>query len=456
MALTLAPQDRGFRAGSAQSPTPRQSTRGQGHGLVAASCPQSDQEWSLFRLIELAMVHRIVAADTYETSGFRDPLERIALHSSSQVQAFHTLFRHLLFYDEVLIPANDLIVLVPLLQRFPHSALQELFYRGLFRVINVRGRPVFGATATDVASPGDFAVITSFDSQRRPKGDLALPEAIDKFKSACRAERIKTFDLSVLTKHHLEVNLQDGPLDVCGATRRLLRSRPDIADWVGARNRNEDIELPQADAHTLRTLDVESLLNPTNIDKCLSLFHAVILRSLANVAEARDISTHTMVDAASHLVHSRGTAVSVSESRLLELEQVPDIGLQVWSRPELLVRLLRLRDSRKAKAFREWFHASAAGLDDIALAREWLAVVQSESYWSRTPVKLMRFCLGIALSVLPGIGPALGVGAGAVDSFLVDSAAKRRHFKTFLTDARQVFSLSQAMSRTTIENLEKR
>jgi hypothetical protein len=101
------------------------------------------------------------------------------------------------------------------------------------------------------------------------------------------------------------------------------------------------------------------------------------------------------------------------------------VGDAVRSGHKTLDQVLQLAD--KAERFRSWLAARPA---DSTLLAEYYAAVTRESWVEHLPGKSLRFALftGLGMSVdmlIPtGLGTAVGIAAGAVDSFLVDRLVK--------------------------------
>jgi hypothetical protein len=118
-------------------------------------------------------------------------------------------------------------------------------------------------------------------------------------------------------------------------------------------------------------------------------------------------------------------------NRVIELADVPDFkpGQKVD-----VESLLKVRDSRECREFREWLSTVDKATDKEI--KDMVAGLRSKAaILANTPGgKLLRLAATTGIGLVPGVGLVVGVAAGIVDSFLVDKVLPQSGVVAFLAE----------------------
>jgi hypothetical protein len=177
--------------------------------------------------------------------------------------------------------------------------------------------------------------------------------------------------------------------------------------------------------------------SPDEINIILSLAVANLEFRLAQMTGCIDSSTASPVGHSIKAKAQRLSPASVALERFTQLRQitdVPDLGEGVLEKIVPLDRLIKLRNSRRAKQFRQWFHTKCQG-DVATIGREYAKLVGEVPIIASLPSRIIRFV------VTTGIGfadPMVGIGASVLDAFVVDRVLRRPSPKFFIEDLRQI------------------
>jgi|SRR5579872_245901 len=232
--------------------------------------------------------------------------------------------------------------------------------------------------------------------------------------------------------------------DVRGNSRVVVNSvRHELRRW-GINPKNLKFKINEVEPEDFRAdsnLKSEYCLSEENA-------HRIVERALCAVCDL-DLRLVAMS------TYSALTGINDADKPLLEgkLEAVADLvdsadhqgrfnrvtkiaGLQTLASADAEVdaeKIIRVRDSEECCAFRDWLRGTDARSD--AELRERLVGLNSrirQAINSR-PGKIVRFVMSNGLSSIAG--PLVGLGIGAVDSFVIDQLARKDAIVSFLSES---------------------
>lgn len=345
-------------------------------------------------------------------------------------------FQHLFFYDTVYLGCEDLLLLVPLLQRFGHENVELLFTSGALRIAHIQGKPVFGAPGVSSHTPGDFGVVTAYDANRVKKSGLPLDEEVARFRSLSTDLGLHPPSERALTAHGRDLDLHTSP--VCDQARSLLASSRVLARWAGCIRDDGTFSMPVVSANTIHPgpYSAEFLVEPRS--RCAALLQGVVVRWAASTLGVSDTSTHAIVGEAIRAASHDPNNPSSSSSTLMEVAKLGDIGGFVLDNATRLRDFVKLRESSRASQFRLWFSTECQSQSASEIASAYAEAVSSEHWLSSLPARTIRFMSTTAVGMLPGVPVAAAIAAGAAEAFLLEPLFARRPVKEFLHDLRQL------------------
>ena len=103
-------------------------------------------------------------------------------------------------------------------------------------------------------------------------------------------------------------------------------------------------------------------------------------------------------------------------SRVLDLNNIPDVGLLVAKGGMSPADLWKLRQARESRQFRAWLRTANVG-DARELEQAFVSSLTSSDASSSLPVKMLRFVITTGVGTL---FPPAGIVLDAIDSFFVD------------------------------------
>lgn len=155
-----------------------------------------------------------------------------------------------------------------------------------------------------------------------------------------------------------------------------------------------------------------------------------------------DILLRAKVDRFLKRIH-RAKGVSKGFSEILRINRMVDINVAVSAGELGFDEVAKIRDSRRCRHFRKWFHESVADNPEEA-CREYVAAISRQELTDKLPVKIIRFLLTFAGSI-PGLGSILGPTVSFVDSFILGKLPKGYSPKFFIDELRARLPASNAV-----------
>ena len=120
--------------------------------------------------------------------------------------------------------------------------------------------------------------------------------------------------------------------------------------------------------------------------------------------------------------------------RCLELNDIPDIGLAVKEGSISLQQIWTIRQRKASRDFRHWLR-EVEPENVRELEKAYVKSLANEPSISSLPAKAIRFCVA---SVAGLINPIASLGAGVLDTFLVDKLFKGFSPKIFFDELRKL------------------
>ncbi len=107
-------------------------------------------------------------------------------------------------------------------------------------------------------------------------------------------------------------------------------------------------------------------------------------------------------------------------NRILQIKDFPDLSTLANEGRLKLDKILEIRETRECKEFREWLRRIDRSTDEEI--RDQIESLRSSigNFLGRTSGKLLRILVSNGVGFVPLVGPAVGVGASVVDSFVVE------------------------------------
>lgn len=373
---------------------------------------------------------RVLAADAYEICGFADSPDKIKT-LDAPAGPLSEIIQHLLFYDEVVVAAENLLFLVPMFRRYGAAHIEELLRSRRLRIAFVRGTPVVGRPSEAEAGQAGLFVTSSYTRDRQVKtSGLSPTQECERLIHTCRKHQIPCVSESAILDSHFDWDLEKESQEVCTRSAAVIRGSESIRLWTGSHlDENGEVVFPTCAPRTIRVNSIDSGDEP--LLRLHSVHQLVCLQRLLAVTQSRDFSLSSMVHQAALLSSWKSANVVPSQSSVCEIAEVPYIGQYVWHNPNRMKNLVRLISSSSAKSFRNWFQSNCAGRDTVQVARECRILFERDGVWNFIPVKIMRF---VFTSMLDG---GLGLIVGAVDNVGVDAVTSLTGSKAFIRRARQ-------------------
>jgi len=120
--------------------------------------------------------------------------------------------------------------------------------------------------------------------------------------------------------------------------------------------------------------------------------------------------------------------------RVIELVGLPDVSTNAETHRIDVDALLKARQARECVEFRGWLHNLNDLHDHEIVERVRGIKTVMDGLVQSTGGKAMRVLLGAAIGIIPPVGAALGVAAGALDMFVVDRLFVRKGPAVFINE----------------------
>lgn len=336
----------------------------------------------------------------------------------------------LLYYDRIVIPTVDYSVIVPLVHWIGPALMKEMLESEAISFVRYTG---------GLAYLGNGNGLGMFELLPGKKPDnwwLKAPrcsshEAVE-LQLQNRVRGLKEGIIDFLGKM-VEICTVDTALPqfqqkVAEETYRDILGSDILRLWFSIRNTNlTRLTGLRNDQMRVFSRLGKPAVNTDEIDITLRLAMLNLETYLAEEAGVRDMVTDHGFGLLLRAKVNRYTSSSVAEdsfSRLVEIENLPDVVTILKEGQVDLSKVWEFRNTKKAIEFRQWFDQTGPS-DTVKLTQEYVKMLRSENLLSSGKAKLMKFivvqAIGAVLTpVTQGYSLIASLGLSAVDSFLLD------------------------------------
>lgn len=367
------------------------------------------------------------------------------------------LLETLFYYNQIIIPTVDYAIVVPLVHWLGFPLFHELLAAHAISFVHISGMLSYWGNGAGLSMmeiyPGKEA------KQPEPwwaKTHRCSPEEAVTLQLSNRLKGIDERGIALLAKF-VELTTVDTALPqfkekVRNETYRDIQGSTVLTEYMF--DKNPEIpnlklnHLPGLGSNQVRMLtsSTKPALVGDEIDTTLRLAELNLEAYVAEEAGARDMVTdHNYY----HLLEAKaqrytgGNIAKYSFSRLLEIENIPDVVSAITSGELSLSEVWGFRNSRNANEFREWFDKHGPTKPD-ELVKEYVSTLRSGGFWKSTKSKAIRFIvlqiIGVSLiPVTSGISFLATAGLGAADCFLLDKIRLGFQPRYYIDDLRNLF-----------------
>lgn len=361
---------------------------------------------------------RVLAGDlsaTFNLDGMH--LHRYVINKADKVEK---ICEQLILHDQVLVPINDFLTAVGLLEILGENSFIELLESEQLRFIRLR--QVFGYVR---GSGRDGSLAVFGDPEELRPQDASIESAI---AAGLSNIRVPLGNREKVSRLLAECSISMESLSVINEIREQTYSdfRKSIFWNSGySYHRTAGLRLPGIDKHQVRVLgpDTDIVANP--VDALLSLAQANIEGFLSQHFDCASMSTASPIgDSVALKLKSQRSWGSRSPDELwsfLKLEGIPDLAAVACVEPGKFSDLLQLTKSRNCKEFRIWF-AENRHLNQMELCARYVELLHDVEWVNRAPIKALRFLITTIVGKWADAKGLFGLGeaVGFLDSFLAD------------------------------------
>jgi hypothetical protein len=351
-----------------------------------------------------------------------DVIERFA---ESQ---FPHLVSQLLLYDEVRIPTHDFSILPSLIRKMGPELFAQVIERSALSFIRRKG--ILGYAGAGMG-------ISTFGIAAKPGGQLPvkmrycfsdISEAVEYYAGSLLSKiskraRNKFVNRVVSATSEPEYSNEDFIEKVEGETFKDIRSATSLKEYFETHYAKEinfiDLKkLEDVKPNEMRMLKASGIVeNPVDLIIKTAEINLDLLTSASSDYPAVSVPSDSEDLFRSKLSRSGIHVDRVKDSiKLFALNDIPDIRPAISAGELGFDEVWKLRNSKNAREFREWL-AKADPKDADQLVKLYISALKKQPFISSLPARAVRFIITSLVSVL---APAIGVAAGAADSFLVE------------------------------------
>ena len=381
---------------------------------------------------------KLFAGDLWPMLTTESGIKRMTRFESHLTVPLETLIESLVLYDEIVIPTQDFLIIPVLLRAIGENPFRDLLERGAIKFLRMKKGIAF------------FAGVGARSYYIKKKNGEMLPFAADlddAIRRACTGAPGNAADpaglirtLSSITSEILADELQpvfqtESENDVLGSEEiREFFSLPNVhpREYPGKPNMVDFCGGPGVSSEK------------REINAYLRLVQSNVEVSLADRAGCDDIASATDLDITMAGKFARSGQSDVV-SNLLEIADIPNFAPLVRTGQIPMEHLLKLRESKDGKAFRDWFHGNLRTADLKTVSKEYINLIKKIPAVDRIPSRLMRILGWTAVSAAVGTlagpigtaaGAVIGVGGGLLDSFVLSRLRLGGSPKVFLDKLR--------------------
>jgi hypothetical protein len=361
---------------------------------------------------------RVLAGDlsaTFNLDGMH--LHRYVINKEDKVEK---ICEQLILHDQVLVPTNDFLTAVGLLEILGENTFIDLLESEQLRFIRLR--QVFGYVR---GSGRDGSLAVFGDPENLRPQDSPIESSISAGLSNSR--------ISLRNREKISRLLAAGSLSmesasvVDGIREQTYSDFRKSAFWNSGYSypRTTGLRLPGISKHEVRVLGPETDVIANPVDALLSLAQANIEGFLSQHFDCASTSSASPIgDSVALKLKGQQRCGNRSPDELwsfLKLEGIPDLAAVTCVEPDKFSDLLRLTRSRNCNEFRIWF-AKNRHLSEMELCARYVELLHDVPWVNRAPIKALRFLITTVAGKWADAKGLLGVGevVGFLDSFLAD------------------------------------
>ncbi len=341
---------------------------------------------------------------------------------------FAHLINQLLIYDRVLIPTYDLGIVPALLQWIGLEALRDLIADGSICFVRYHGQIGYAGNGNGISifriAPDDerpfeawwqeavfretpIAIEQQLINQRL---SLSSQERSDLVRAVVASTIEPTYSNEEFIRHVVNESYRD--IVTSPQLRASLRSHYKLSD-----SPVDVARLPDVGPAELRVLAAGHVGDgPQLVVRVAEVNYQVLICSVTGGPDfhAGEGTQDLLIGKALRA----GLRLDAADqfAKILQLNDLPDVGAAVAADEIPLARWLAMRSSTAAVDFRRWLQTVSLE-DDDSIIRALLQSLREEPRSSRLPVRLLRL---VATSLAGMMGPGTGIVSAAVDSLFVD------------------------------------
>lgn len=385
-----------------------------------------------------------------------EPKERLNRFTNNNWLAAHIL-EALLFYNHVIVPTVDYSIVVPLVHWLSVPVFKELLEAEAISFVRTSGSLAYIGNGVGLAM---FEIRPGKEIEEKEpwwvKVNRCSPKEAVTLQLHNRLSGLKEELIDLLAKFvefcTVDTALPQFKEKVMNETYRDIQGSRVLADYFFKRNPSILTialnRLPGVEPNQLRVFSLlpKPAVAGDEIDTALRLAMLNLEAYMAEEAGARDMVTdrsYNRLLSAKAQRYTGGKIAHESFSKLLTVEEVPDIVSAIMSGEVSLSKVWKFRNTRIANEFRQWFdHVGPANPD--ALTSEYIKSLKSGGFLSGRKGKVLRFivlqAVGASLiPVTPGVSFIVSMGLSAVECFLLDKVRLGFKPRYFVDELRTLF-----------------
>ncbi len=385
-------------------------------------------------------MRKLLASDivVYRATGIPGTdVDAFAKRSGDATKSF---IESILLHDEIVVTISDFTTLWLLLDTFGEHTVIELlerkiltFYRysGIwmygtrgFGLTLIHQNPPFYEPIQAIYNPVDKAIDLTLEAMpakpRDPRLRAAVLDATTLFDGNANSQLV----IDATYKDVIAHGILDIPPD-------QFRDVPKYID--------ESVRSPEDMSSGWRVNSTSAVLALVDFN-----MHMAIFREAGCTDNATRLPVMELLNAKIKS-ETAGPGANESFAVVREIAGVPDIGALVLQDAVTMTQLMKLRDTRDAVAFREWFHANC-DREPLGVARAYADMIATANIELSWPNRIMRFVIGQVtsagvgwvLSSDPVLAAAGGLLGNSLNEWLCKNVFRGNSPKFFIDNLRQL------------------
>jgi len=387
---------------------------------------------------QLESKRRILAANMWPIWHFGDTNKRYQSFLARGRPEFNGLIDQVLLYDEIVIPTDDFLSLTVLIGVLGERAVLDLLSTNSLKFIRLKGAFAYignGRGIQDIERIGGKA--KADENPVTADIDFSVNWAISgldvKLKDSNLAKKVLDNSIEINPKAILNVVKDETYKDVIG--------NEELQNYFALRNKdlNNLSGIKPTDVRIYGGPDSETLIPKDEIDTYLMLNNTNVELKLMELSGCVDMTTSNPIGRVLKAKFDRQkNQAQDSLITLKEIADIPGYGEAVLQKKIEFKEILKIKESKNGKEFRNWFHSNCNGGDDKSIAKEYIKILQDTEKISSLPVRILRFIITTGVGLIPGVGSILGPSATLFDSFFMEKWGHGNSPKFFINDLKQI------------------